>query len=101
MYNEYELDPIADGEELGEEENYWNSNYSSAIRDIFKRKHKYAPIQYSDEEDDIKETGFLDWEEEEQRSEAAGEREDRAEFMSEKKRKLAKQKKKMQDKTKL
>lgn len=97
-YNEYEYDPIADREELGEEENYWNNNYSSAIQDIFRRKHKYPPMRHNDmHDDDVRETGFLDWEAEEEISEAAGEREDKAEFISEKKRKMAKQKKKHTD----
>lgn len=92
--NEYELDPVADNEELGEEERFWNNNYSSAIQNLFKRKHNYPPMQYSDEED-VKETGFLDWEEEENISEAVARREDREEFLSEKKRKLLKQKAKL------
>lgn len=75
---------------------YWNNNYSSAIQSIFKRKRNYPPIQYSDDDgDDVKETGFLDWEMEEQISEEAGSREDRADLISEKKRKLLKQKAKL------
>jgi len=95
-HNEYEYDPVADNEELGDEERFWNNNYSSEIQSLFRRKHSYPPIQYSDEED-VKESRFLDCEEEEEITEAVAEREDRMEFIKEKKRKLLKQQRKKQN----
>eukprot|EP00026_Physarum_polycephalum_P006039 Phypoly_transcript_06079.p2 GENE.Phypoly_transcript_06079~~Phypoly_transcript_06079.p2 ORF type:complete len:187 (+),score=39.98 Phypoly_transcript_06079:1147-1707(+) len=91
--NEYEPDPIADTEELGPEEKYWNNNYSSAIQNLFPRKHYSLPNNIN--EDDVLEVGFLDWEEEEAQSELAGMREDKVELLREKKRKLQKQKRKL------
>jgi SPT2 chromatin protein len=90
--NEYEPDPVADGVELGLAEEYYDHNYSSIIQNMFKRKHRHPTFSDYDDNDEVVESRFLDWEEEEEQSEVAGMREDKEELMREKKRKLLKQK---------